>query len=215
MSLSTIGMSMSWTVPGITAGAVASKSVYLGAFGSATGAAAVALEVVGALEGIIDIPGIALPLVTAMAPVIPAAAWPGIEHRNDSPPAGTLTVPVAVLPASAVRAVPSAKVMLWVVAPSLTNVTATGPAAATLTRAGLKPRSKAWISTADAAAAWPSLDAAGVGAAEADDAAVAGAAVAGGNVQVGAEALLHPARATVAAMAIKVRLILLSMAMAP
>ena len=35
---------------------------------------------------------------TVIAPFMPAAAWPGIEHRNDSPAAGTSTAPVAGSP---------------------------------------------------------------------------------------------------------------------
>ena len=68
MSFSMIGRSMSWTVPGMTLGAVASRRMYFGALGSATGAAA--LPATGAALG--DAPD-ALP-ATVTAPFIPASA---------------------------------------------------------------------------------------------------------------------------------------------
>jgi len=33
---------------------------------------------------------------TVTVPVMPAAAWPGMEHWNEMPAAGTVTVPVTV-----------------------------------------------------------------------------------------------------------------------
>ena len=69
MSLSMIGRSMSWTVPGMTLGAVASRRTYFGAFGSATGAGA--LPATGAALG--DTPAAAAP-ATVTAPFIPASA---------------------------------------------------------------------------------------------------------------------------------------------
>src|SRR5262245_27848451 len=112
MSLSMIGMSMSWTVPVRTRGAAGSRRSYLGAVGSATGAPAAADGAAGAAvaAGLTAGSPMAMPSPTAIVPVMPAAAWPGIEQRNVMPPAGTVTVPDTVLPASAVSLVPSAKV---------------------------------------------------------------------------------------------------------
>ena len=81
MSLSMIGKSTSWTVPSRSLGAVASKRVYLGAFGSATGALASPATGPGVAAG-------AAP-ATMTSPFIPASAWPGIEHTKASPAAGT------------------------------------------------------------------------------------------------------------------------------
>ena len=138
MSLSMIGKSTSWTVPSRSLGAVASKRVYLGAFGSATGAA--------------DVPPATGPGVAAGAapatmtsPFIPASAWPGIEHTKASPAAGTVTVPVALFPPSALSLVPSAKVTSWRVEPVFLNSTSYVPAAGTEGIAGVKPRSNASI----------------------------------------------------------------------
>ncbi len=116
MSLSTIGKSTSWTVPSRSLGAVASKRVYLGAFGSATGAAKVPAATV---------PGVAAGAApaTMTSPFIPASAWPGIEHMKASPVAGTVTVPVALAPPSALIFVPSAKVTSWRVEPVFLNST--------------------------------------------------------------------------------------------
>jgi hypothetical protein len=77
---------------------------------------------------------------------MPASAWPGTEQMNVNPPVGTVTLPVAVLPPSALTLVPSAKVRSCSTPPSLTNFTSYSPAAATATSAGLKPRSKACTS---------------------------------------------------------------------
>ena len=82
---------------------MASKRVYLGALGSATGAVDVP-----AATGPGEAAGAAPATMTS--PFIPASAWPGIEHRKASPAAGTVTVPVALVPPSALIFVPSAKV---------------------------------------------------------------------------------------------------------
>ena len=84
---------------------------------------------------------------TVIAPSMPAAAWPGIEHRNDSPAAGTSTAPVASCPASATIVVPSAKVMSCGTLPVLSKATSYRPAAGTVSDPGVKPRSKALISS--------------------------------------------------------------------
>ena len=128
---------MSWTVPDITLGAVASNRVYFGALGSATGlpASAVGCMLADGLEAIVP--------ATVMDPVMPAAAWPGTEHRNVIPPAGTVTMPLAVTPASATIFVPSAKVRSWSVEPVLWNVTSYAPAVPTEIVEGLNPRSNA------------------------------------------------------------------------
>ena len=68
MSFSIIGMSMSWTVPGMTAGALASRRMYLGAFGSATGAPAAAAAAGAPLEAAGAAPA------TVTAPFMPASA---------------------------------------------------------------------------------------------------------------------------------------------
>ena len=61
--------------------------------------------------------------VTITSPFMPASAWPGTEHRNVRPAAGMTTSPVADWCASALIAVPSAKVTLCVMPPSFLNVT--------------------------------------------------------------------------------------------
>ena len=79
--------------------------------GSATGAdAAPGAVAVAALAA-----GISMPMspLTVTWPFMPASAWPGMEQMNARPSAGTVTLPVAVLPASAVRVVPSANVTSW------------------------------------------------------------------------------------------------------
>ncbi len=68
---------------------MASKRVYVGAFGSATGALAVP-PATGPGEAAGAAPA------TMTSPFIPASAWPGIEHRKASPAAGIVTVPVAL-----------------------------------------------------------------------------------------------------------------------
>ena len=97
-------------VPAMTAGAVASKRVYLGAAGSATSAE----PGVGAGAGA---PATGVVAATVIEPVIPAAAWPGMEQRKVIPPVGMVTVPVALLAPAAEITVPSAKVTLWTVEP--------------------------------------------------------------------------------------------------
>ena len=82
---------------------------------------------------------------TMTSPFIPASAWPGIEHRKASPAAGTVTVPVALFPPSALIFVPSAKVTSWRVEPVFLNSTSYVPAAGTVGIAGVKPRSNASI----------------------------------------------------------------------
>ena len=67
MSFSIIGMSMSWTVPVMTAGAVASTSVYLGALGSGAGLLAVPAAA-GAAVAAATAPS------TITSPFMPAAA---------------------------------------------------------------------------------------------------------------------------------------------
>ena len=89
--------------------------------------------------------GAALP-DTATAPVMPAAAWPGIEQMNVRPPAGIVTVPVALAPGAAVIVVPSTNWTSWVADPVLVSLTWYEPGSATVTVAGSKPRSNAWIS---------------------------------------------------------------------
>jgi hypothetical protein len=140
MSLSMIGKSTSWTVPPRSFGAVASKRVYLGAFGSATGAVEVP-----AATGAGDAAAAGAAPATMTSPFIPASAWPGIEHMNASPAAGTVTVPVALVPPSALIFVPSAKVTSWRVEPVFLNSTWYVPAAGTVGIDGLKPRSNASI----------------------------------------------------------------------
>ena len=79
------------------------------------------------------------------SPFIPASAWPGIEHTKASPAAGTVTVPVALFPPSALSFVPSAKVTSWRVEPVFLNSTSYVPAAGTVGIDGVKPRSNASI----------------------------------------------------------------------
>src|SRR6476659_4148436 len=148
----------------MTLGATGSKSVYLGALGSATGAPAGAAAT-GALEAAGAAP------VTVTAPVMPAAAWPGMEHRNVRPPAGTVTMPLAVWPPSAAILVPSEKVTSCAVDPVFLNVTSYMPGAATVMAAGLKPRSNASISIASPPIG--DIDAAGAAAGAADAGAAA------------------------------------------
>ena len=50
---------------------------------------------------------------TVTVPVMPAAACPGTVQVKVVPPAGIVTVPVAICPASAGSLVPSAKVRSW------------------------------------------------------------------------------------------------------
>ena len=56
-------------------------------------------------------------------PFMPASPWPGMEQMNVSPPAGIVTVPVAVSPPAADSVVPSAKVTSWSITPVLLNAT--------------------------------------------------------------------------------------------
>ena len=72
------------------------------------GAAALAGVVLGPAP--VPAPAALAAVPTDTAPVMPAAAWPGIVQMKASPPAGTVTVPVAVCLASAASLVPSAKV---------------------------------------------------------------------------------------------------------
>ena len=67
--------------------------------------------------------GEAVAPATVIDPFIPASAWPGMEHRKVIPPAGTVTLPLTVAPASAAIFVPSAKVRSWSVEPVLWKVT--------------------------------------------------------------------------------------------
>ena len=119
---------------------MASKRVYLGAFGSATGAVDVP-----AATGAGDAVAAGAAPATMTSPFIPASAWPGIEHRKASPAAGTVTVPVALAPPSALIFVPSAKVTSWRVEPVFLNSTWYVPAAGTEGIDGVKPRSNASI----------------------------------------------------------------------
>ena len=109
------------------------------------------------------------------------------------PAAGTVTMPVAVWPPSAVSLVPSENVMSCTVEPVLWNVTSYMPGAATVIAAGLKPRSKASIAIASAAIG--AIDAGGVVAATGAATGAADVPGPGPNVQVGAVALAHPLRA--------------------
>ena len=80
-------------------------------------------------------------------PFMPASAWPGIEHRKARPSAGIVTLPVAVLPGSAVSLVPSANVMSWSIAAVFVERDLVGARRrARVTSAGVKPRSNASIS---------------------------------------------------------------------
>ena len=170
----------------MTAGALASRRMYLGAFGSATGAPAAAAAAGAPLEAAGAAPA------TVTAPFMPASAWPGIEHRNVRPAAGTVTMPVAVWPASAATLVPSEKVRSWAVEPVLWKVTLNMPAAGTVTADGLKPRSNASIEIWSVAAA--GAGAAALGALVAGTAAADPAGAGGGNVQCADVAVAHPAR---------------------
>ncbi len=82
---------MSWTSPSSSAGAFGSWTAYGGAFGSAVTSA------VGAGPPWLSPsdPAAVEPLIE-IVPVMPASEWPGIEHRNARPSAGTVTLPVAV-----------------------------------------------------------------------------------------------------------------------
>ena len=160
MSSSVITRSTSWTVPGSAFGATGSYRTAAGAFGSGS------TSVVGAGPpwSFGSMLGLAAASpVTTTPPVIPAAAWPGIEHMKVVPPAGISTVRVAVSPGWADTVSPVANVMSWTAAPVLMSLTSYFPGAGTSSVAGVNPRSKAVISRVFVA-----------GAAEADAAAASG-----------------------------------------
>ena len=118
MSFSMIGMSTSWTVPGRTAGAVASWTTYAGALGSATGAPAAAAA--GAAEAVDPVAQafVALPMpAMASAEAAGAAVAAGADAAG-APDATAAAGAAAKLQAGAVDEVQPAVVRTSTAAPA-------------------------------------------------------------------------------------------------
>ncbi len=117
MSFSSMTRSMSCVSPGRSSGAVGSTGAYFGAAGSGW------TSVTGAGPPWLSVSALPASPLTEMVPVMPASAWPGMEHRNARPLAGTSTTADAVSPAWASIFWPSGNVMSWMIVPVLTSLT--------------------------------------------------------------------------------------------